>query len=136
MGGPVATDAQGNVYVTGNTNSVDFPSTTGSRNVHQPPLIAFSNGGQTATPLLVGSQVSVTAIGGTSDGKVLYVATPDGIFVSGNNGASFVQAAPLVGPYGGRLNRRRCRQFQWTPSTRRAPSSPPHPACSPCRLPA
>ncbi len=94
-GGPVATDTQGNVYLTGRTSSVDFPSTNGTSSRLQPPLLAFSNGGQTVTPLQVGTQTSVTAIAGTSDGTVLYVATPDGIFISTNHGASFSQGAPL-----------------------------------------
>jgi uncharacterized protein (TIGR03437 family) len=100
FGGPVATDAQGNVYVTGATNSLDFPSTNGTKSRLQAPLLAFSNAGQTVKELPVGNQTSVSVIAGTSDGNVLYVATPDGIFVSGNHGATFTQAAPLLSPYG------------------------------------
>ena len=97
FGGPVATDTQGSVYVTGGTNSIDFPSTNGTKARLQPPLLAYSSAGQTVTALPVGTEVSVTAIGGTPDGKVLYVATPDGIFYSGDHGASFTPAAPLAG---------------------------------------
>ena len=100
FGGPVATDAQGNVYVTGSTDSIDFPSTNATKARLQPPLLAFSNAGQTVTPISVGTEVSVTAIAGTADGNVLYVATPDGIFISGYHGASFTQATPLLSPYG------------------------------------
>jgi uncharacterized protein (TIGR03437 family) len=94
-GGPVATDANGNVYVTGSSDSIDFPATNGSVARITSPLLAFSNGGQTAARLPVGTQVSATAIGGTPDGKVLYVATPGGIYVSSNDGAIFAQTAPL-----------------------------------------
>jgi len=61
---------------------VDFPTTNGSAPKPTSPLIALSNGGQTVTPLPIAAEISVTAIGGTPDGNILYAATSDGIFLS------------------------------------------------------
>ena len=96
QGGPVVTDAEGNVYVAGQTDSIDFPLTNGTRGLLQPPLLAYSNGGQNVTALPVATQTSVTAIAGSANGDALYVATPDGIFVSATHGASWTQARPLI----------------------------------------
>ena len=92
----VTTDAQGNVYVAGSTNSVDFPVTTGGfQSKLTPPLLALSNNGQTVTPLPVDNATSVQVIGGTPDGQHLYIATTSGMFVSHDGGATFLQASPF-----------------------------------------
>ena len=93
----VATDSQGNVYVAGATNSIDFPITTGGfQSKLTPPLLALSNNGQTVTPLPISDATSVQLIGGTPDGKHLYIATTSGIFVSHDGGATFSQASALT----------------------------------------
>ncbi|HTR35417.1 MAG TPA: SBBP repeat-containing protein [Bryobacteraceae bacterium] len=93
----VATDSQGNVYVAGATNSVDFPITTGGfQSKLTPPLLALSNIGQTVTPMPVGDATSVEMIGGTPDGRHLYLATTSGIFVSHDGGTTFSQASALT----------------------------------------
>jgi uncharacterized protein (TIGR03437 family) len=100
----VATDAQGNIYVAGVSNSTDFPTTTNGFETHLgPPLVALSNAGQTITPLPVGPEQNVLAIGGTPDGKTLYAATPGGIYISVDGGATWPAKAPLpaVPPGGG-----------------------------------
>ena len=37
-------------------------------------------------------------MGGAKNGRLLYAATPDGIFVSGDSGATWIQTAPIVAP--------------------------------------
>src|SRR5205823_2292674 len=91
----VATDAQGNIYVAGHSNSVDFPSVNARGQRPTPPIIALSNMGQTITPLPVGAEISVTAIGGSPDGNILYAATTGGIFYSPNAGATWRKTSPL-----------------------------------------
>jgi uncharacterized protein (TIGR03437 family) len=89
-------DAQGNIFVAGLSNSPDFPTTAGG---FEPkpvlPVEVVSNGGNSVTPLRVGSAFNVNLVGGSTDGKVLYAATPGGILLSGDSGATWRPTAPL-----------------------------------------
>jgi uncharacterized protein (TIGR03437 family) len=91
-----ALDPQGNIFVAGLSNSADFPTTAaGFEPKPVPPVEVVSNGGKSVTPLRVGSTFNVNLVGGSIDGKVLYAATPGGILVSGDTGATWRPAAPL-----------------------------------------
>lgn len=94
----VATDTQDNVYVAGHSNSPDFPAVDGVSSKPLPPLLAFTNTGQNVAQLPIGAENSVTAIGGTPDGNILYVATSGGIYYSANGGTIWRQTAPLPAP--------------------------------------
>jgi uncharacterized protein (TIGR03437 family) len=91
----VAADAQGNVYVAGHSNSFDFPAVDGVSSRPLPPLIALTNAGQTITRLPIAGENSVTALGGSPDGNILYAATSGGIYYSPNGGATWKATAPL-----------------------------------------
>jgi uncharacterized protein (TIGR03437 family) len=101
----VATDSQGNIYVAGFSNSLDFPAADGSSSRPLPPLIALTNAGQTVTPIPVASENSVTAIGGTPDGSILYAGTSGGIYYSPNGGASWRATARIPVPILGSIQR-------------------------------
>ena len=95
----VTTDAQGNIYLAGQSNSPNFPTTKGGfERKLTPPLQIVSNGGKTVAPVQVGLETSVGVVGGAKNGRLLYAATPDGIFVSGDSGATWIQTAPIVAP--------------------------------------
>ena len=90
----IATDAQGNIYVGGTSNSVDFPTSNGAQTSVTPPLLALS-GPNSTMPLPVGVENTIPAVGGTPDGSVLYAAAPGAFYVSGDGGASWQQGAAL-----------------------------------------
>ncbi len=94
----VATDAQGNIYVAGQTSGVNFPTTSGSFEPSSvPPLWALSNAGQTVNPLRLASS-SVGVVGATPDGGILYAGTPQGILLSVDSGSTWRPTAPLPIP--------------------------------------
>ncbi|HEV2446157.1 MAG TPA: SBBP repeat-containing protein, partial [Candidatus Sulfopaludibacter sp.] len=94
----VGADSQGNVYVAGRSSSRDFPSTSPSSAKPTSPLIAVSSAGQKIAQLPIGNASSVTAIGGTPDGQILYAAAGSNVFYSSNGGASWRQTAALPAP--------------------------------------
>jgi uncharacterized protein (TIGR03437 family) len=94
-----ATDAQGNFYIAGTTNSPDFPISSGSLRQNLPaPLRALTSATPAGVEIPVGNTISVGPVGGTDDGRVLCVSTTDGIWVSGDAGATWRRAAPLPLP--------------------------------------
>ncbi len=90
----VTPDAQGNLYVAGRSNSVNFPTTNGFQPNISPPLLALSNAGQTVTRLPVGDENSVISLAGTPDGAVVYALTPDALYVTSDQGATWQQRPP------------------------------------------
>ena len=93
----IATDSQGNIYAAGQSNSADFPTTSNSFDpTITPPLVVVANTGKTISSLRVGASRTVSVVGGTQDGTILYASTPDGILLSADSGATWQQTAPLL----------------------------------------
>ncbi|HEY4364401.1 MAG TPA: SBBP repeat-containing protein [Bryobacteraceae bacterium] len=99
----IATDAQGNIYMAGISNSIDFPVANGALTNVDPPLLAITNSGKTVVPVYVGRETSVFSMGGTADGKILYALTPGGMYLSSNSGADWVRNAPVPGITSGNI---------------------------------
>jgi len=94
----VATDPQGNVYVAGTTTSPDFLADDGAAHTVIPPLLALTNAGQSIARLPVANETAVTAIGGTPDGKILYVGTGGNIYYSSDSGGTWTLNGPIPVP--------------------------------------
>jgi uncharacterized protein (TIGR03437 family) len=96
----LASDAQGNIYAAGSTNSPTFPTTANAFNPHlEPPLFALNSG--QVTPLPVDGAISISVVGGTSDGKILYASSPTGdMYLSIDSGATWkvLSHLPTNGP--------------------------------------
>ena len=92
----VTTDTQGNIYVAGQSNGGNFPTTSGSFDPSTlPNLRILSNAGQTINPLHVANAFTVGTVGATPDGGILYAGTSQGILLSVNSGATWTPTAPL-----------------------------------------
>lgn len=94
----LARDAQGNLYVTGSTNSTDFATVNPAQSqLGTAPLLDTANAGQTwSYPLLPGA-TSVNAIAAApSTPTTVYAATPVGVFKSADGGTTWA-AAPNTG---------------------------------------
>jgi hypothetical protein len=105
------TDTQGNIYVAGNSNAPNFPTTAGSLKASAAPALwVLSNAGQSINGLPVAIACSVGAVGATSDGSILYAATSplvetaQGVLLSVNSGVTWRPTAALPVPSAPNLN--------------------------------
>lgn len=92
----LAVDPNGNVAVTGITDSPDFPVTGAAQaSSGNAPLIAITSSGMSYPPI---GAINIAALAASSDGSVLYAASESGIYRSVNQGASWTrQNSTLAG---------------------------------------
>ena len=98
----LARDSQGGLYVTGATNSTDFPTVNAVQSqLGTAPLLVTANAGQTwSFPSLAPANSVSAIVAAPSAPMVDYIATPAGVFKSANGGTSWTETAStgLVGP--------------------------------------
>lgn len=91
----LARDTQGNLYVTGYTNSTDFETVNAfQRQFGGVALLSTADGGKTfSAPALTGA-TSVTAIAASPSAPLtVYAATPIGVFKSADGGTTWARTA-------------------------------------------
>ena len=87
----VVTDKQGFVYVAGTTSSPDFPVSQALQAQIAQTSLRISTDGRAFSALPLAS-AWVTAVASSSDGQVLFAATPRGLYRSGDAGATWALA--------------------------------------------
>lgn len=87
----VVTDKQGFVYVAGTTSSPDFPVSQALQSQIAQTSLRISTDGRAFSALPLAS-AWVTAVASSSDGQILFAATPRGVYRSGDAGATWALA--------------------------------------------
>ena len=89
-----AMDAQGNLYLLGQTGSVDFPVVGGLPASSPGAALLESTDGKTVVPLQAGTAGDVEAIAGTADGGTVYLSAATATLRSDDGGQTRITLSP------------------------------------------